>query len=383
MEIKNFKIDDWLNSREPLAKFNLSSSCCKPVTIEELLALTDITPDVFFRQLNHSMLDYGDPLGSIRLKKAIAGLYTDAVTTDMVINTHGGTGANAIVYQTLIKDEDNVVCILPNYQLNYSLPEALGAEIRIFTCNKRSNYTIDLEEIRNLVDENTRLITLANPNNPTGCILGRQELRELIKIAREVDAYIVCDEIYRGLDETYTYSICDLYEKGICTSSVSKVFSIPGSRIGWIVTRDLALKERLMSFRSYNSLCEGPINEWIAAIVLENKDAFCRRNRQIVAAGKEILYQWLERQAHFKVAGDSKTATSLIYYDFDIPAEQLANELFEKEGVLICHGGCFEQEYCFRIGYGMGDTERFRQSLDLIENYVKHLENIGRIGRNS
>lgn len=379
MKIKNFKVDDWLNTREHLAQYNLSSSCCKPVTFRELLELAGIGTEDFFKELIDSPLDYGNPLGSPRLKKSVTGLYTEIVTEDMVICTHGGTGANAIVYQALIEKGDNVVCILPNYQLNYSLPEALGAEIRIFTCDENSNYTVDLKKIKSMIDENTKLITLANPNNPTGYALSKNELEQLAKMAREVQAYIVCDEIYRGLDETYMYSICDLYEKGICTSSVSKVFSIPGSRVGWIVTRDLRLKETLMKFRSYNSLCEGPINEWIASIVLENKEVFYRRNRRIADEGRAILYQWLKEQPHFKAACDSKSAIALIYYDFDIPAEKLANELFEKKGVLVCHGGCFEQEHCFRVGYGMGDTEKLQQSFALIADYVEELDEQGRI----
>ena len=73
---------------------------------------------------------------------------------------------------------------------------------------------------------------------------------------------------YRGLSKEYMPSMCDIYEKAIVTSSTSKVFSSAGTRVGWIVTRDLSVKEAIMNCRSYNSICEGPINELIAAIIL-------------------------------------------------------------------------------------------------------------------
>lgn len=85
-----------------------------------------------------------------------------------------------------------------------------------------------MDEVRKLVDKNTTMINLANPNNPTGYTLSKEKLEELVEIARTVDAYVVVDEIYRGLsDDEYQYAIVDLYEKGICTFLVpAKCFHV-------------------------------------------------------------------------------------------------------------------------------------------------------------
>jgi len=316
-------------------------------------------------------------MGMPRLKAAIAGLYTDIVEPDMVLCVHGGTGANSIVCYTLCEKGDNVVSILPNYQQYYSIPEAMGVEVRRFTCDEASNYAIDFDKIRDMVDENTKMINLANPNNPTGYTLNKEELEKLADIARSVGAYVVCDEIYRGLSDEYMYSICDVYEKGICTSSTSKVFSSAGTRVGWIVTRDMELKDDLMNQRSYNSICEGPINELIAAMVLENKDVFYKRNLAIVNEARQALYKWIGTQPHLKVACDSNSSTSFVYYDFDMPADEFAQGLYDMTGTLVCHGMCFEQEHSFRIGYGFGDVEYFTKGLEKIGDYIKYLEEKG------
>lgn len=379
MNISKFKVEFWLNPLDDKAKYNLGSSCCKPVTVNELLQLTNTDRDGFFGELGRMSLHYGYFEGMPRLKEAIAGLYGEAVTSDMVLSVHGGTGANSIVCYALCEEGDNVVSILPNYQQYYSIPEAMGVEVRMFTCDDTSNYAVDFDRLRAMVDKNTKMINLANPNNPTGHTMGREELEKLVEIAASVGAYVVCDEIYRGLDDGYMVSICDLYEKGISTGGTSKVFSCAGARVGWIVTRDLELKEALMNMRSYNSICEGPFNELIAAIALENKDVFYARNKAIVEEGRKALYKWLETQPHFRAACGSKSSTSFIYYDFDIPAEEFAQGLFDEKGVLICHGACFEQEHSFRIGYGFGDVAYFTAGLEQIGEYVKELEQKGRI----
>lgn len=204
-------------------------------------------------------------------------------------------------------------------------------------------------------------------------------MEQLAELARSVGAYVVCDEIYRGLSDDYMPSICDVYEKGICTSSTSKVFSSAGTRVGWIVTRDLSIKDAMMNMRSYHSICEGPINELIAAIILENKEVFYKRNTAIVKAAQDVLKEWLKGQPHFKPAVESKSSTAFLYYDFDIPAADFAQELYDKKSTLVCHGACFEQEHCFRIGFGFGDLSYFKAGLDQIGEFVKELETEGRI----
>ena len=374
MEIARFELEFWLNPLDDKAKYNFGSSCCKPVTVSEMLALTGTNRDEFFREIENMSLHYGYFEGMPRLKAAIASLYTDAVTPEMVLTVHGGTGANSIVCQALCGSGDNVVCVLPSYQQHYSIPEALGSEVRIFNCGAGEEYRVDLEKIRAMVDGKTKMICLTNPGNPTGYRFSKAELEEIASMAANVGAYVLCDEIYRGLADEYMYSICDLYEKGLVTSSTSKVFSSAGTRVGWIVTRDLSIKESLMNCRSYNSICEGAINELIAAVILENKDVFYERNRKIVEEARAALYEWLKGQPHLRLACDSSGPTSYIYYDFDIPAQKFAEDLLAKKGVLVCQGGCFQQEKSFRIGYGFGDANYFKEGLALMGEYIKELE---------
>lgn len=84
------------------------------------------------------------------------------------------------------------------------------------------------------------MICLNNPNNPTGALMDEALLKEIVEIARECGAHLMVDEVYRHLtqEDVWSPSAADLYEKGISVSSMSKVFSLAGVRLGWIATKD-------------------------------------------------------------------------------------------------------------------------------------------------
>ena len=115
-------------------------------------------------------------------------------------------------------------------------------------------------------------------------------------------------------------------------------------------------------------------SEGARVIILEHKEVFYERNRKIVEEARGVLYDWLKTQPHLRLACDSSGPTSYIYYDFDIPAQQFAEDLLAKKGVLVCQGGCFQQDKSFRIGYGFGDAAYFKEGLALLGEYLKEID---------
>lgn len=83
-----------------------------------------------------------------------------------------------------------------------------------------------------------KLVAINNPNNPTGSLMDEAFLREVVAICERAGAWLLCDEVYRGIDQSEpgtTVSVADLYERGISTGSMSKAFSMAGVRLGWVV----------------------------------------------------------------------------------------------------------------------------------------------------
>ena len=107
-------------------------------------------------------------------------------------------------------------------------------------------------------------------------------MKEIAEIAKSADAWIICDEMYRDLKEEYMPSFADIYDKAIVTCSSSKIYSMAGTRVGWIICRDPETRKELFNRRSYDSICGGVFDEWIFAIALEHVDKIYARSRKIL-----------------------------------------------------------------------------------------------------
>jgi aspartate/methionine/tyrosine aminotransferase len=199
-------------------------------------------------------------------------------------------------------------------------------------------------------------------------------LREVAGIAEKAGAWVLCDEIYRGLGDGYMPSIVDVSEKGIATSSMSKVFSMAGTRVGWIVTKDRSLRDRLENRRSYDTICCGPFDELLAAMALENSEKVLERSRGLVRSGRRIFEEWMATQPCLSSTEESLSTTAFVAYDYDVPAERLCSDLFEREGVLLCHGGCFQVPKTFRLGYAFGRIDHLREGLRRFGLFLETLE---------
>ena len=253
MNIKPFAVEEWMNAYEDGARYNIAETCVDSVSLDELFALCSEDRQAFLEHFCARRLTYGDIVGSEALREGVCGLY-QSLTPSEVVPTHGAAGANYHVFCSLVSPGDGVVSIMPAYQQMYSIPEAIGADVRLMHLRQENGYLPDLAELRSLVDVNTKLICVNNPNNPTGALMSGALLRQIVEIAKSVDAYVLCDEVYRNLTQVdgWCESIVDLYDKGISVSSMSKVFSLAGLRMGWIATHDKAALRAFLSHRDYN-----------------------------------------------------------------------------------------------------------------------------------
>ncbi|MBQ0071273.1 MAG: aminotransferase, partial [Spirochaetales bacterium] len=319
-------------------------------------------------------LTYGYIEGAPEFKKGICGLYK-TLSPEEVIPTHGATGANHHVFYSLVSPGDRVISIMPTYQQLYSIPESYGADVQIVHLKKENGYLPAIEEIKALVTPNTKMICINNPNNPTGALMETKYLEEIVKIARSVDAYILCDEVYRHLtqEDVWCDSIVDLYEKGISVSSMSKVFSLAGIRLGWIATHDKNLIKSVLSHRDYNLISCGMFDEAIASIALRHSDKLLERNREVVRGNLAILDQWVQSEKHVSYVKPQAGTTALVYYDYEKDSYPLSEEMYHQTGAFVTPGDCFEEPKSFRIGYAC-DREELKNGLKAISAYFRTLE---------
>ena len=352
MDILPFLVEEWMNRYEVGAKYNLAETCVNSVSLNELFALTGEDKDAFLSALCGQRLTYGDIFGLPSLKEGICRLYR-GLSPDQVIPTHGAAGANHHLFYSILHPGDRVISVLPTYQQLYSIPASLGARVEKLILRPEHGYLPDLEELSRLADAGVSLICLNNPNNPTGALMPESLLREVVAIAQSHGAYLLCDEVYRHLTqaEGYSPSIVELYEKGISVSSMSKVFSLAGLRLGWIASRDPKVLEECRIHRDYDLISCGVFDEAAAALALQHSDKLLERSRGIIRENLSILDAWVQSEPHLSYVKPQAGTTALVSYDLDIPSYDFCQELYQTTGVFVTPGACFELEHCVRIGY--------------------------------
>ncbi len=426
MDIETFKLEEWLKKRENKTRFNLAENCVYAVTLDDFFHIARIDKKSFLNdfcsiKMNYGNIDGGTPElksaiaeqyknvkpedilavhgatfanthlvwslvkhygnidgGTPELKSAIAEQYKNVKPED-ILAVHGATFANTHLVWSLVKPDDNIVAIYPDYQQFISLPKSFGAEVRMLHRSPEDGYAIHKDELDRICDENTRLITLSNPNNPTGALLSMDELNELISIARKYNAYIICDEVYNHIlqDDQVCPSIADLYEKGISVGSLSKTCSMAGLRLGWIATRDKDAMQIFKQHSAYNMSSVGGLKEYIAISALKHQKALIDRNMSLLRVNLITLDGWLrQNKKHLSYVYPKAGSTVLVFYhQKNVSSIKFCNYLFETTGTLITPGDVFSVPNSFRISYACDHRQLVAGLMCLSEACKKLNEN--------
>ncbi len=351
MDIRPFGVEMWMNEYETKCELNLAETCVESITLGELFEMAGQHNSIL-QDLSAMKMTYGAIEGSDRLRDAICGLYENQ-TRENILTTHGTIGANSLVHQTLVAHGDHVISVIPTYQQHYSIPESIGAEIELLHLKPENAFLPDLDELRAMVRPDTRLIAINNPNNPTGALMDREMLEQIVEIARSVGAWLLCDEVYRGTDQTedgFTAAVADLYEKGISTAGMSKAYSLAGLRVGWIAGPKDMLHD-VMIHRDYNTISVGQVDELLAAMALENRDKILDRAQRITRENLHIVEGWIAQEPLISWVKPKSGTTALLKYDLPMSSRELCVTLLKEDGVMLTPGSAMDMEGWLRLGY--------------------------------
>ena len=361
MRLPDFKVEQWMNDYEYDAIYNLTDTCVKALTLQELLDLESLD----FKGLT---LDYGQITGDIDLKKAILSLYKSG-TIDNVTTAQGCLQANELVMNTLLEEEDEVITVSPGYQQFVDIPKSIGCKVQVIGLRER-DWQVDVDAFKMKIDSKTKMIILNNPSNPTGTEYSKQFLTSLVDLCRPYGIYILCDEVYRGLHDEI--SISDIYENGISTSSLSKVFSLAGLRLGWIKASKEVIHQ-INVRRDYSMISTGPLVDKLGLIALKHKDVLMNRAKNIILKNKESVKEWLKLNPNFECILPDGGTVCFLKYHFNLKSESFAKLLLVEKGIFFVPGSCFDKEYYFRLGLAQ-DSFLFKNGLSELTNFVdEHL----------
>lgn len=372
MKIDPFKVEIWMNEWETRCTFNLAETCVASITVNELLQLSGRNSDDL-SELLPMKLTYGAIEGSARLRRAISDLYADHPVERITV-THGTIAANMLVHKALVSRGDRVVSIVPTYQQHHSIPASIGAEVQLLRLRAEDGFLPDLDRLREMTTAGTRLIALTNPNNPTGALIDRPMLEEIAGIARAAGAYVLCDEVYRGTEQSgdaMTPSIVDVYEKGIATAGMSKAYSLAGLRVGWIAA-PAEVTEKVLIHRDYDTISVGMINDHLAAIALESRDAILARSRRITRQNLATLDAWVTAQPRVSWVRPRAGTTAMLKLDIPMTSREFCISLLQETGVMLTPGDAFDMEGHVRIGYA-NSPQVLQAGLSRLEAFLETL----------
>ena len=239
---------------------------------------------------------------------------------------------------------------------------------------EENNWLPNLTELERVVGHDTKIICMNNPNNPTGAVIPDEMLKGIVEIAKKSDAYILCDEVYRGLNHEsnpFSVSVADIYDKGISTGSMSKVFSLAGLRLGWVCAKSEII-DIINHQREYNTISVGILDDYFASLALENKDKIIKRNLEKLAEGKKILLDWIKEEKRVHVVEPQGGTTAFVRYDLPLKSTELCANLQEETGVMILPGETMELDGYLRIGFG-NNFEQLKTALEIFSGWLsKH-----------
>ena len=369
MPIKPFGLERYFAQYEFKVKFLLSPSDCESLSMAELLQMAAPESLDLWQGLR---LSYTDSQGHPLLRAEVAGLYQHITPGDVVIAAP--EEAIFIAMQTLLAPGDHVVVVSPAYQSLHEIARSIGCDVTNWTLEPGMHgWQLNLGQLERSLTARTRMLVINFPHNPTGYTLSRGELDSVMGLARKHGLHLFSDEMYRLLEydpATQLPPICDLYEKGISLSGLSKSFALPGLRIGWLATQESALVERWLAFKDYTTICNSAPGEILGMIALQNKEQIVSRNLAIIRENLKSAERFFGEHTD-KFSWINPKAGSVAFPEWlgDRPVEQFCQDVLEKQGVMIVPGSLFDfPGNHFRVGLG---RENLREALRHVGEYLK------------
>jgi aspartate/methionine/tyrosine aminotransferase len=367
MQLQPFELERWQSVWENKVELNISESGVFPLTIAELVADEDA-----IRSLLEVQLGYPQSNGSEELRTKIVDMYPGA-TMENVLVTCGGSEANFVCTWALIERGDEVVFMIPNYMQVAGVACAFGATIKHLWLQERLGWGIDPDDVAKLVTPKTKLIVVCNPNNPAGSILTDAAREAIIKAATRVDAWILADEVYRGaeMDGRETRTFWGSYDRLLCTAGLSKAYSLPGLRTGWVIGPPDMI-DKLWGYHDYTSIGPTMMSDRLASIALDpyRRKWILNRTRRYLDRNYPTLRHWLDvNEESFAHIAPRAGAIAWARLREGWNSVQMAEELRAKKDVLIVPGEHLGMPSHVRFGFG-GSPEHLHKALARISEWL-------------
>ena len=313
---------------------------------------------------------YGSPKGIMELRTAIGiGIEGhDEGIEDSIMICPGARFAVYLAITTLLNPGDEIVVIEPSWPAYKDCALNAGIKVRTIKTTLETKWEPSIEQINNAINQNTKMIILNSPNNPTGKVLPKKLLDDIIQTAKDHDLYVLSDEIYSEYANNDWQSVLIYnYEKSIVTKSFSKSHAMTGYRIGYVIAEpsiiDKMSKLQALSLTNVSEPIQYIALQALYADTSKNTEIIRSRLEALVKIAKDIGLEFIEPDGAMYLFAKTK------YKNFD--ATKFSEKLLEH-GVAIAPGEGFgDYKEFFRIT--AIDETRLKEGMTILDTMLKEL----------
>ncbi|SCP98879.1 aminotransferase class I/II-fold pyridoxal phosphate-dependent enzyme [Anaerobium acetethylicum] len=291
--------------------------------------------------------------------------------------TVGGSEAIDLALRAMINPGDEVLIPQPSY-VSYLPCTVLADGVPVVIELKAENqFKLTRQELLDGITPKTKILILPFPNNPTGAIMTREELKEIVEVVIEKDIFVITDEIYSELSYSGNHvSIAEfpgMKERTILINGFSKAYAMTGWRLGYAVGPKEII-EQMIKIHQFAIMCAPTTSQYAAVEALKNGDedvaamreAYDQRRRFLVNAFKEMKLECFEPFGAFYVFPCIR--------EFGMTSDEFATRLLKEEKVAVVPGTAFGScgEGFLRISYAYS-LENLKLALERINRFVERL----------
>lgn len=327
---------------------------------------------------------YTSNSGLTELRQEIANYIkrTQGVTYDPkkeIMVTVGGSEAIDVAFRAMLDPEDEVLIPEPSYVSYVPCAVLAGGKPVIIDLKAENDFRLTAEEVIEKITEKTKILVLPFPNNPTGSVMGKEELEKIAKVVIEKDIFVLSDEIYAELTYNGKHvsitSIEGMRERTVLINGFSKAYAMTGWRLGYACAPEVILKQ-MLKIHQYAIMCAPTTSQYAAVEALKNGDkdveemrrSYNHRRRFLMNAFREMGLDCFEPFGAFYVFPCIK--------EFGMTSEEFATKFLMEEKVATVPGTAFGAggEGFLRISYAYS-LETLKIAMEKLAKFITKLRN--------
>jgi len=296
-----------------------------------------------------------------------------------IMVTVGGSEAIDLAFRAMLDPGDEVLLPMPSY-VSYLPCITLADGVPVIVELKEKNaFKLTKEDILEKITDRTKILVLPFPNNPTGSIMTKEDLKEIVDVVLEKDLFVISDEIYAELtyqgQHVSIASFPEMKERTVVINGFSKSYAMTGWRLGFACAPSNILKQ-MLKIHQFAIMCAPTTSQYAAVEALRNGDddvnhmqeAYDHRRKFLVHELRRIGFKVFEPFGAFYVFPSIKA--------FGMTSDEFAMKLLEQEKVAVVPGTAFGAcgEGFLRISYAYS-IDSLKIALERIERFVKGIKN--------